>query len=660
MTRHPRAGSEADDALLRVLELELMSYHVRTMIVIGAVIGFTLASGLHVYGQKPVNERRGTSVLRQNAVMLLDSTIDELAAVEDVEARVTFSEEIVKLLAGSKPERCRHMLDALFNDLMKLKTTDFSQSKTRRANPDALIRKLIKAAAAFDSKLAQSYVDRYTEEASGQKIEQATSTESSPLQADLNMALALQLIETDPDLAVRVAERAVKTAVTARALEFLGTLRKKNVGLADAFFITSLQSVRARQGTDINELLLLYTYIFSPTRVFGLNSQGLVLRQIPGYQEVAQDYPVNRVLAQQFLQVSAQILLVDIQYRQSSLGPAAGAMGDLYFINLIKPPAATYTPSLFGPLSEQGNMLVSYLQPEQNSRLQSDVERLSSLPDRAGEGLGENSSTVESLLGRADAMPSSTKRDYLYYMAAMTAIREKRYDIASEIGEHISAGAQAEIKGFIDFSIAQHSVDEQQLEKAEQWAQRDTDLTRRAYMFTLIANSLLDDGKDYARAAKFLTDAELLAAKLDSAHEGFAILIREAEIYSRFDSLRASETLRQAFKATASDKGFTGDGRVSRRLDIGDFSFFYEMFNDRLSLSRAVNRLASKDFYGTLSTIRELQNPVLRLRAVISLCSGILAEGHSNSSSTTQPARDQQRRADDLCLQAQLIPSVHP
>jgi hypothetical protein len=152
-----------------------------------------------------------------------------------------------------------------------------------------------------------------------------------------------------------------------------------------------------------------------------------------------------------------------------------------------------------------------------------------------------------------------------------------------------------------------------------------------------MADSLLDRGEDYSRATRFLTEAELLASKLESTQEQFSVLLREAEIYSRFDSLRASELLGQAFRATAKNKEFTGEGRVNRSIAVGDSSVFYELFNDRQSLSRAVARLAPKDFYGTLSAIRELQNPNLRLKALISLCGGILTDGGPAAGVASQP-----------------------
>jgi len=591
--------------------------------------------GQHLYGQRPLADKGNASPLRQNAIILLDSTINEVSAVEDVEARVTFATDIVKLFSGAKPERCRQMLDSLFDDLMMLKNAKGSQSNSQRPSPDALLRKLIQAAASFDRKLARSYINKYT--AGAEKSESTTPAQPLAQQADLNLLLALQLIETDPALSVRVAQTAVQGVVPIRTLEFLATLRKKDVGLANAFFATALQSVTARRGTDINELLLLYSYVFSPKRVLGLNSQGIVLRQIPGYQQVAQDYPVDPKLAQQFLRASAQMLLADPQYRQGNLSSGSGPAADLYFISLIKPQVAVYAPTVLGSLSEQADLLVGNLQSEQYSRLQSDVEGLGRARNGTGEGATNDASDVEFLLKRANALPASAKRDYIYYLAALAAIRKKQYEAALDIVEHVSEESRAKVKEFIEFSIVQQSVSDRQFERAEQWAEHDADLARRAYLFARIANALLDDdSKDPARATRLLNEVERLASKLDSTREKISVLLRMAEIYSRFDVPRASEVLRLACKAANGSEGFTGDGKVTRLLEVGDFGFFYEMFNDNLSLSGTLSHLAVSDFYGTLSTIRELQNRVLRLRAVISLCAGVLTKEPSNRPSESK------------------------
>lgn len=602
-------------------------------------VAFVLTSAAYAYGQRPAKEGRSAHAMRQNAIAVLDSAVEELGAVEDIEARVTLAADILKLLGGAKPARCRQMLDATFDELMKLKGAKGPQSDPRRATPDALLRRLIQAAASFDRKLASAYIAKYTGEGQAQRSEPATPAHSPAEQADLRMVLALQLIETDPALAVRVAGSAVAVAVTVRTLEFLGTLRKRDAVLADGFFAAALQSVRARRVNDVNELLLLYTYVFSPTRVLWLTSQGIVLRQIPAYQRVAQDYPVDVRLAQQFLQASAQILLADPPQRLVT--PGTGAAGDLYFINLIKPLAATYASGLSGPLSERAGLLVSYLQPEQYSRLQSDVERLGKAQEAAGQGAVGGGSGFESMLSRAEAMPPSPKRDHLYYTAAMAAVREKQYDAAVEIVGQVSAESRDKAREFIGFSIARQSVSARQFERAEQWAERDADLPRRAHTFALIADALLeDDGKDYARAARLLNEVERLASKAEATRERISLLLRAAEVYARFDGPRASTILRQALKAANGEERFTGEGKITRLLDVGDFGFVYELFNDQLSLAGVLARLGASDFYGTLSDVRELQDRALRLRAVVSLCGGVLGgERPSRPAGTAEGGR---------------------
>src|SRR5678815_1736849 len=145
-----------------------MSYHSGMRVRIAAIVILTLVSTLHLYAQRPSTDSRNASPLRLNAINLLDSTIDELNAVEDIETRVTFATDILKSFGDVKHERCRQMLDSLFDDLVKLKNAKTSQTNSQRSSPDALLQKLIQATASFDRKLARNYIDRYTRDPASQ------------------------------------------------------------------------------------------------------------------------------------------------------------------------------------------------------------------------------------------------------------------------------------------------------------------------------------------------------------------------------------------------------------------------------------------------------------------------------------------------------------
>lgn len=591
--------------------------------------------GLPASGHEPARVEESVVPSHQTAVTLLDSALDELREIEDLGVRLTLTEDVVKLLSKDKPARCRRALDSLFAEALRLKYEGEAQRQARPVDADSAIRRIIQLAAAIDRKLANSYVEQYAAREATQKgAVGAESSQAAAAASELYLTLATQLVEKDPALAVAVAEKSVGAAAGVRTLEFLGALRKRDANLANAFFTTALQQARARQGRHVNELLLLYSYVFSPTRVPLITPQGLVLQQLPGYTQAAQDYPVSHDLATRYLQVAARALSSAERYGADNSGVNNAALADLYFINLIKPLVDTYTPSLSAALTERRNLLVGYLQPEQYTRLQTDVDGWNAARSRRDEQTGKSvTTTVESLLSRAEATSDAARRDQLYYRAATLAVGEKRYDDALDIVEKITAQSRPQAREFISFTIAQQSVADRRLEEAEEWARKDADVPRRAYVFILIAQSLLEgESKDYARAGALLTEVERLAAKLDNARERISLLLKEADAYARFDETRAFEVFKAALKAANEEAGFAGNTKISRRLEIGGFSFFHELYNDNTSLTRVLNRLALLDFHGTLTSVRALQNRVLRLKSVIALCHGVLAEDDSRRS----------------------------
>ena len=93
---------------------------------------------------------------------MLDSVIDELREVDDINARISLAETIVTLLAKSRPERCRGMLDSLFDEALQSRRDE--ASKAVESNTDAMLDRIIKIAARLDTRLAQSFVERSLKE----------------------------------------------------------------------------------------------------------------------------------------------------------------------------------------------------------------------------------------------------------------------------------------------------------------------------------------------------------------------------------------------------------------------------------------------------------------------------------------------------------------
>jgi len=587
------------------------------MIVIAIAL---ITSYSSVYGQ--TSSKRGASPLNHIVVFTLDSVIDELREVESLEARVALAEDVIDLLIKKKPERCRQMLDSLFNDALQL--GNIEDSEKQNINLDSVMSKIIGIAARFDKKLAESYVAKYA------KLGEETSRRGSVKPAERSgslvagfLRLATELIEKDPTVAALVAEKSFSYGVTADTLMFLARLRKKDMTLANNLSVSALQSVRTRRGNDVNELFLLYAYVFSAAQVPSIESQTPALQQIPGYLRLAENNPINHELSITYLQTCAQLLLDPTRSNRMTIGQlSAGALGDYFFLKTIEPHISSRLPALSTSITARQIVLANYLNQDQRNSLMSTIERWNDSRREATNSSGG----VEALLQQAANTPDEKQKDRLYFKVVMVAMRDKRYEVALETVEKLSQEAREVVKPFITYSVAKQSVTDNRLERAEQFARNDSDLERRAYIFTLIARALIkNENKDFGRAAEFLSEAEQISSKLDNRGKAL-VLVGVASVYANYDAVRASQLLQEIIKTANKVDGFTGDEKIVRSFKFDGYSYFYQMYGDGLTTGDVFRQQGSYDFNGTLLNVREIKNRLFRLKATVALCRGVLID----------------------------------
>ena len=576
---------------------------------------------------KTVSQGNGTdknSQVRQNATLVLDAVIDELRQIDDVAVRVDLADPIVKSLSASRPDRCHQLLDSLFHEVIQLRSVGSAERRDKAPNPDSLIRKIIGIAATFNPKLAKSYIEKYTSEEASTNARPPGPNDALRA-AVLQLKLATELVKKDVALAVLAGSQSLRSGVLPATLLFLGKLQKKDPALARNFFTAALQSIKARHGNNVNELLLLYAFLFSPSLVPQVTPQGLARLSLGGYPASAEKYTVDSTLARRYLNVSARMFFKPARYQQSL---AFGAAGDLYLMNLLEPQLSIYLPELVQPLSERRYILLGQLNPDQRNSLQAATDRWNDLSNKVDLRPEPDVETVEFLLRRADRLTDPVLKNRTYYRAAMDAVEEKQYEMALEIVGKLSREYREEAKQFISFSIAASAAHDHELGRAEQMARRDDDLARRAYVFTVIAGSLLDDSSmNVARARQLLYEVEQIAPKL-SDWERLSVLSGCSNLYSRFDIARADELLREAIGTANKLDGFTGVNYIVRILDIGGYYFSYSMYAGELTFIDAINRMGLYDFDRTLQEVRKINSNLPRLKAIVALCSQELSKSH--------------------------------
>lgn len=396
--------------------------------------------------------------------------------------------------------------------------------------------------------------------------------------------------------------------------------------VANGFFMSALQSINMRGGKDINELLLLYSYALSPLQVPQVRTEGLVLLQLPLYRNIIEHYQEDPALATHFLNGAVALLLDPARYSSEYYERLVwGAIGDFFLLTVIESHVARYLPALVQSLINQRMRIAGYLGTEERSRLQAQTDRWNNLHSRTGRLSGNGLEAKDYFLEWAEQTTNSKQRDQLYCRAALAAVKERKFDTALEIVSKVSLDYSDDAKQFILFQIAMRAARDHQLEKSEQMARRDYDLARRAYLFTLIAKSTLNDKADYSHVRLLLDEVERLASKL-SNREKLSVLVGAAAVYSLFDIVRGTEVFGEATKIANKIAGFTGDTALPRSVDIAGFYFDYSLYVQEFTFSEAIDRLGLADFNETLFVIRGLKDNLVRLKAIVAICNAVLSE----------------------------------
>ena len=562
---------------------------------------------------------------KESAITALEPLLDEIREVEDLQDRVTLADAVISLLSKRQPQRCRKLLDSLFDESLRLKKDQGDQDKSKKLDTDSLVRRIIQISASFDRKLAQSFVEKYAADNSLDEGQNSARDGRVSL-TKFYLATATQLAEKDPALAASIAERSGFTPVIPETLIFLATLRQKDPAMANRLFISALRALQLRGGKDPNELLLLFAFVFSPRHILIVTPQGQLgifyLRDSASWQE----YPVDLGLAGQYLDATVQLLLDPNRYNEGLEQPTFRPAGDWFLVRIIEPKAILYRSELMDSLLAQQYVLEAKLQSGLRNDGQASLDRLNDHPSSQNKGSSASPETVDDLLKRAEQTIGSKRRDQILYRAAKAAVQVKEYDRALEIVEKLSSEYRKDAKDFVTLEIALSALGRQRVEQATRSAEKVADPLGRAYVFTLIAKSVIHQGgKDTSQARLLSSAVEELLPKLANEKERLSALTGLAVIHAGFDKAEAFRFLQAAIASANKLDGFSGDTSVSRGLDIGGFYFDYSLYTD-LKFNAAVNKLGSVDFNTTLEDVRQLQSRTARLKAITAACASVLSE----------------------------------
>lgn len=316
----------------------------------------------------------------------------------------------------------------------------------------------------------------------------------------------------------------------------------------------------------------------------------------------------------QFLRLVIPPLLAPERYTGN--GPLWGPQGDFFFLTLILPQCHRFLPLFADELELQRDLLAARISERERSRLEGGVQQALSPPAPQQE-------SVEGFLKKAESATNQGVRNRFLFLALHLAVKKGDLQHAFEIAEKFAPEQREEILSFLNYLAAETTLKAGNLTEALGYARRPMKPSLKTYLLAVIAYHQFRSG-DQGEAVRLLGEAQQLGRKLEPDRVKASLLLGISAVYGLMNEPIAFQALQEAVEAINKAKDFQGEMSVGNLITVGDFSFAYEINGEVFHFDRTFSLLSARDFHGTMVSVRSLTDPVLRARAAISTCEGVL------------------------------------
>ncbi|MBA2493245.1 MAG: hypothetical protein H0V31_00945, partial [Acidobacteria bacterium] len=486
------------------------------------------------------------------AVSMVTKTAEEATFWEDKKAAVEALADAADLLWEENAAQSAKWLLKAWNLIDEVPETpkDAKMSEFfNRSDKSGLRAAVLKVAYKHDTPLAEKFIKQLTEKEPDEKKDKGAFDDKS-VRSEQLLTLALQAVETNPNLAFNLAQRSLADGISFSFQTVLTSLRQKDVNLANRLFDAALARL-----SSPDEAQILAGFLFKSGFTFAANSSGgMILAVNPAQQNlpaVAQSEP-NR--AKNFLSASyqsffARPILLDTPESKRK------AENILLLANTIFGQYNTYAPELSQPIKAFLTQLQSQLYPNRQNQSSENKSRLSSLPKDA-----TKEETYEALIGdleeKADKENDPIAKKIAYIRAA-NSTKPEDYKRGISIAKKIEdENLQEDVVSFLLYRAALHFVEKKEIETAEELAPQIKETLRRSVAKIAIAQALLQP-KTNKKIEQFQLDLEkqrafalLSDVQRDLRNEDVSLnliktLFGTTAVLSKFDKTQGLSSLEQ-------------------------------------------------------------------------------------------------------------------
>jgi TonB family protein len=533
---------------------------------------------------------------RASTLYLTRGMADKILSLRDIKAKSIGVARMADVVWSQDEPYAR----SLFEKALSVTSNGEGNADTKLLS--ALRRRVIVILAHRDSEWAKQLIDG--------SARSGDSVQDSTVRSGMNVSAAQSLLEADPDLAVKFAERSLGGGITPAFLEFELNLRKTNPAAADALFLQALASLGQEQTPSIGSLHLLGLYLFTAPNlldsdVYAITRVGDIM--VPNI--AAQRPEAPSALVREYLRTSGTMLWRSASDQTQNQPSYALAY-------LLLPKAMMVAPDLARPIEAAMSAIVAGVPP--NMAQESAYKYMNSVPANADERLDI-----------AEKKPDQESREVAYLDLAQWAWRKGDFKTARVANGRITnLELSRKVDVLIRFGEGVSSIKHDPRQVAQAWATANTlpQGIERAILFLSLAAAKAKSG-DSVQAEEAVDSALKASRSVDDARRPFLMLIAAADL-ADLHSSAAQVVLPQAIKDLNSfEDGSYSPLDWSQNLQSGPLlaRFSLETSNVDYNFGKAFHRAVAANLENGIATAEELKSENFRAQGFVEVASALLA-----------------------------------
>lgn len=549
--------------------------------------------------------------------ILLDSLAVETRTLEPEQERPL----IIAELADAYWQIDKNESKKLFNDAF-----DRALSLPNAHKPGHVTASVLAIAARRDRTLAMSLTNRL--------MESPNKGSASGRQA---WRVARDLVESDINLAVELAQAAASFGPSMSGLWFLFQVAEKDPAAAEKLYDVYFKQLIATRSPDLSSVLWLAGYPLGYGEAYGgsidpVSFTGFGGLRTPGLNP-------HPTFARAYLQLAFASITDTLRKAATANDVDRDVLNSLVLFSAayLFPEVQRYLPDAEGAWSNIYRQAQTGTTNERRAAVEKRLQSMLEVRARTS----KYQSTEDYLSGDAkekleliSKLPGGCKRDQAYAEVAFNFSYSRKFSQAQQMADRIeSISLRDQVLQFVNYDIAAAAIDSGNLVEAPALAEIVAAKGQRALLFGRIAAKSLKSGNK-SRVLDLLNRARVLVRDPGDPELQAGVLLAVASVYVQFDPIETMAVMRDAIKAVNHVKDrVPGEFSVLRRVDFGcegeDRWYGGRERAETFSLYETLALLAVSEIQGqgALSLASELENRPARIRAQLSVIKAVLRTG---------------------------------